>query len=177
MRRAPGGAAPSGYDHGMVTARSPFGTPGARRRAGAARVLWLGALLLTLLFAHGMGVEGQAGHVSPVAVTSSVLAADAHAKAHAKARASDRPQDAHHGTHDAPGDGDDHPGGECLSAQPQDPTPVVTAPPCAGPGTGWDTLAAYGSEAAGRSVPRPDSGAAHPQDSADAQGRAANLRV
>ncbi|MFI6642042.1 hypothetical protein [Streptomyces sp. NPDC050504] len=155
----------------MVTARSPFGTPGARRPAGAARVLWLGALLLTLLFAHGMGVEGQSGHVSPVAVTSSVLAADAHTHADPGATTPD------HGTHDAPGDGDDHPGGECLSAQPQDPTPVVTAPPCAGPGTGWDTLAAYGSDAPGRAAPRPDGGTADADDSADAQGRAANLRV
>lgn len=116
----------------MVTARSLFGIRRARPHTGVARLLWLGALLLALVYAHGLGVEGGSGHVSANTVTwSSAQLAEGgetgEAQAH-DAGGADEMSDAEahripHEHQDAP-----HPGGECLSGKPQDD--LMAGGPC-----------------------------------------------
>ncbi|OAH11126.1 hypothetical protein [Streptomyces jeddahensis] len=135
----------------MITARPPFGARrtcrGACRGAGVLRLCWLGVLLLGVLYAHGIGVEGASGHVSPETVTAAVAVdrsadlvtssaavdrrphlfpAPGGAPAHGTDAAGDPDGTGHHHGEDSP-----HPGGECLSAQPQDgPSLAVPATAC-----------------------------------------------
>jgi hypothetical protein len=56
----------------MVTAWMPFGVRRARFRTGPLRVLGLAALLLGLLYAHGLSPETTTGHLATSATASVV---------------------------------------------------------------------------------------------------------
>ncbi|MGW1023568.1 hypothetical protein ACWD4J_07585 [Streptomyces sp. NPDC002577] len=140
----------------MITARPPFGARRTCRRAGALRLCWLGVLLLGVLYAHGIGVEGGSGHLSPETVTSSVAVArtvdrtpsPGVASAHdADAAGEDASGDDASGDPDGTGhrhgEGSSHPGGECLSVQPQD-GPCLAAPAMS---CTLDSAAAHGRRA------------------------------
>ncbi|MFD4659792.1 hypothetical protein ACFWP2_29665 [Kitasatospora sp. NPDC058444] len=92
----------------MVTARSPLRTRRARPRGVAARLFWLGALLVAVFASHGFGAETGAGHTDPIRIVWS--APEGPHTAHS-------PQPAHHQEHDEDAD---HPGGDCLSGKPED---------------------------------------------------------
>ncbi|WP_431046041.1 DUF6153 family protein [Streptomyces sp. P1-3] len=124
----------------MVTARPPSSLLRARRTsAGPVRVVWLAALLLGLLYTHGLSGESVAGHM---AAGSSVTAASTHtARTHAEvggtavAAVADHPEPrlgpGHH-DHEESG----HAAPDCLSGKPQHgidlPMPCA-APPAAVP--------------------------------------------
>lgn len=97
----------------MVTARSPLRTRRARPRGVAARLFWLGALLMAVFAAHGFGVENGAGHTDPIRIvwSAQAVAADDGPAAASPTRS------AQHQEH---GEDADHPGGECLSGKPED---------------------------------------------------------
>ncbi|MET8545304.1 hypothetical protein ABZW03_32395, partial [Kitasatospora sp. NPDC004799] len=103
----------------MVTARSPLRTRRARPRGVAARLFWLGALLVAVFAAHGFGAENGAGHTDPIRIVWS--AQDGPQAAHAA-------QPAHQQEH---GEDTDHPGGECLSGKPEDGPGAEAACPAA----------------------------------------------
>ncbi|MFG3497077.1 hypothetical protein [Streptomyces sp. NPDC047928] len=126
----------------MVTARSLLGAGRVRSAAGAPRspwprLLWLGGLLLALLYSHGLGVEGGQGHLDP---GSSTFAATADSVPGATVPGATVPGDgegaygggAHH-EHES--ETPVHSGGACLSGQPQD-GPFVAEP---GPAH-WDAV-------------------------------------
>ncbi|MFE6056923.1 hypothetical protein ACFQ6N_39810 [Kitasatospora sp. NPDC056446] len=141
----------------MVTAQSPLRTRRARPRGVAARLLWLGALLVAVFAAHGLSVENGAGHTDLSRIVWSEQAPAPCDDAHAA-------QPAHQEQHD-----DDHPGGECLSGKPED-----------GPGTDVAGSAVRVQPAA---VPAPTAPSAGPADGTAATGapelphRIARLRV
>ncbi|MGV9879647.1 hypothetical protein [Streptomyces sp. NPDC003006] len=137
----------------MMTTRSPFGV----RRTGCAprtsRLWWLGALLLAVLYAHGIGVEGASAHTTPAIVTSSIAVDRASESAAGHADTSEPASDGSRGHgHD---EGSSHAAGECLSGQPQDgpslAAPCVSALGSAfeygGPGGGITSSGGSGPEA------------------------------
>ncbi|MFK0292840.1 hypothetical protein ACIQU6_20515 [Streptomyces sp. NPDC090442] len=59
----------------MVTARPATRAPYPRsRRVGLRRLLWLAALLVGLLYSHGISAESAEGHVSPLLAVSTAQA-------------------------------------------------------------------------------------------------------
>ncbi|MER5182978.1 hypothetical protein ABT009_32270 [Streptomyces sp. NPDC002896] len=140
----------------MITTRPPFGARRTCRSAGVLRLCRLGVLLLGVLYAHGIGVEGGSGHISPGTVTSSVAAdrtvdripgpipVPGGASAHGADAAGDPDGTGHHHGEDSP-----HPGGECLSAQPQD-GPSLAAPDTA---CTLDHAAAHIGQSSGTALP------------------------
>ncbi|WP_175408349.1 hypothetical protein [Streptomyces sp. TRM64462] len=123
----------------MVTTRSLFGVrPGvrvrrARRHAGAAAGTpwWPVALLLAVFWMHGLGVESGTGHVD---VGTAALATVATAE-HTGALAPHVPAPEHRPQPQDPDEHTAHPGGVCLSGQPED-GPALGSPGPAAPGTG-----------------------------------------
>lgn len=113
----------------MVTARSAFGALRTRsHRAGSQGVLWLAALLLGLLYTHGLSAETAVGHASAVTASTAVhtlFGDDGHSGAGQRA-AGDAAADAH---------GDGHKSGhssqECVSGQPDRGVDVLV--PCLAP--------------------------------------------
>ncbi|UQA91067.1 hypothetical protein [Streptomyces halobius] len=119
----------------MVTAWSPSSMLRARSSAGPLRLLWLAALLLGVLFTHGVSVESAEGHTT-AGITAPVYAAavnhegqtgeaghgdDVAYTSPALVAADDR--------HD--GEGSSHPAEECLSGQPHQGPDL--AAPCLSP--------------------------------------------
>lgn len=116
-------AARSGYDRGMGSAHS---VNGMRRNRGSAvpfRLLWLAAVLISVLVAHGARAENAEGHLVSAAPVAALAAAPADS-----------------GSWLAPEDGGrsghpDHPGQHshelCVSAPPQQGAAVTL--PCAKP--------------------------------------------
>lgn len=51
-----------GYDHDMITARSPIGVLRARIFRGPLRMLWLTLLTIGLVYAHGASAESSPHH-------------------------------------------------------------------------------------------------------------------
>ncbi|MEU2434423.1 hypothetical protein ABZ611_33945 [Streptomyces sp. NPDC007861] len=96
----------------MVTAWTSSSNRRTRLSAGPLRLLWLAALLFSLVYTHGVSAETAAAHMT----TSTAAAPAAHAGPDHKAvPAPDEDTPADH--HD---DGQDsHPAGECVSGQPQ----------------------------------------------------------
>lgn len=104
----------------MVTAWSPSVMTWCRPSRRPLRVLWVAALLLGLVYAHGVSAEGVAGHLAFGAVDQGapVSQADARTASVAAEEMSDggveSRDDHHNGNHDS-----SHPVHECLVGQPQ----------------------------------------------------------
>ncbi|MGY5080926.1 hypothetical protein ACWIGX_28180 [Streptomyces nigrescens] len=101
----------------MVTAQPMFSALRVRpHRAGPLRVLWLAALLLGLLYTHGVSTESAAGHTSPMSVSAAAPASsgDAGHGVPAQHAVEDAVPDEHDGDHEA-----EHPAQDCLSSQPE----------------------------------------------------------
>ncbi|MGP3925139.1 DUF6153 family protein [Streptomyces sp. 8N616] len=117
----------------MVTVRPTSSLPRTRLTwAGLLRVSWLAALLLGLLYTHGVSGESAAAHMS-----TGSTAASAHASSHAAEvhpAGGGTPAEHSDGHHEpAPADHDDeagHAGPSCLSGKPQQgvdlPEPCTT---------------------------------------------------
>ncbi|WP_408909807.1 DUF6153 family protein [Streptomyces luteolus] len=133
----------------MVTATRTTTPLRARRQvAGPLRLFWFAALILGLLYTHGVSSETAAHHVAPSAPSASIAATTSAAQ--------DEPAAPPAG-HD--GGSTDHAAEECLSGQPQQGVDLPA--PCSTPLDGvrpapLDPLAnsrsadATGSPAAGR---------------------------
>ncbi|WP_159028661.1 hypothetical protein [Kitasatospora sp. MY 5-36] len=128
----------------MVTARSPLRTRRAHPRGVAARLFWLGALLMAVFASHGFSAETGAGHTDPIRIVWSAHATAAGDSPQApnspKAPQPTRP--AHQQEH---GEDADHPGGECLSGKPEDGPDAEAA---------WSAVAAQPT--LGDAAPAPD---------------------
>jgi hypothetical protein len=92
----------------VVTAWSPSDTLRGRPWTRPLRLAWLCALLLGLVYMHGVSTEGVAAHLSP---GTPAPAASVH---HDEAAVFEHEPDAHHDGHDS-----SHPGQECAAGQPQ----------------------------------------------------------
>lgn len=57
-----------GYDHDMITARSPIGVLRAQVSTGPLRALWLTLLMMGLVYAHGVSTENSPHHPSGLSV-------------------------------------------------------------------------------------------------------------
>ncbi|MGW3009141.1 hypothetical protein ACWC9R_09910 [Streptomyces sp. NPDC001219] len=113
----------------MATVRAANGRMRNRGSAVPFRVLWLAALLISVLVAHGARAETAEGHLVnalPVATAAAEAGQDSWL-------APEHP--AHSGQPDAPGQHTDE---LCVSGQPQQGAAVP--PPCPAPsaGTSWD---------------------------------------
>ncbi|WP_434594106.1 DUF6153 family protein [Streptomyces sp. A5-4] len=86
--------------------------------AGPLQVFWLAALLLGLLYTHGVSAESAAAHGSPGGTTTTAMASSPHAD-HEVAPA-------HHGGGEA-----EHAAESCVSGQPQQGADLPA--PCAKP--------------------------------------------
>ncbi|WP_188298511.1 hypothetical protein [Streptomyces sp. CBMA156] len=149
----------------MVTARSPLRTRRAHPRGVAARLFWLGALLIAVFTAHGFGAENGAGHIDPIRIVFSAQTPAAGDTAPPSRHQENHPEHGQEHDEDA-----DHPGGDCLSGKPED-----------GPGaeTTWPAVTVL--PATGEAAPAPGP-AGPPAGSAEAgtpelPHRIANLRV
>lgn len=134
------------YCHDMVTACPPSAMAWCRPSRWPPRVLWVAALLLGLVYAHGVSAEGVAGHLAFGAVEQSatVSQGDTGTASAAVEKASgggvEAPGDHRNGDHDS-----SHPAHECLVGQPQygsvgaAPCPAIfsraSAPPAGPSGT------------------------------------------
>ncbi|MGG7570763.1 hypothetical protein [Streptomyces sirii] len=132
----------------MATARSFNGRVRNRGSAVPFRLLWLAALLISVLVAHGARAESAEGHL----VSAVPIAAAA-----AESGAWLAPEDGGHSEHPGhPADPGQHSHELCVSAPPQQGTSV--AHPCAKPLTG----SAWHAPTQGRSGPPPRAAAAPP---------------
>ncbi|MFD9207405.1 hypothetical protein ACFVZM_14160 [Streptomyces sioyaensis] len=132
----------------MVTARPIFSVLRSRsHRAGPLRLLWLAALLLALVYTHGVSTEGAAGHTSPVLVTSAAAQAvsdgderghSAHAEHPTEAVALDEHDDGHDAA---------HPATACVSSQPEHGADLPA--PCEAPLGSVPLLSHAATQAAG----------------------------
>ncbi|MFI9027762.1 DUF6153 family protein [Streptomyces sp. NPDC053560] len=108
----------------MVTALRSSALLRARpQMAGPLRVFWLAALLLGLLYTHGVSGESAAAHAAPGATAS----------ASSTVPATQEPAASHHhdgDSHHHDGDGTGHTADHCASGQPPHgadlPTPCMT---------------------------------------------------
>lgn len=114
---------------GMVATRPVLRMPRSRSRAaGPLRICVLAALLLAVLYTHGVSAEGAAGHAHPGAVGSAAAphmeepAAGGHGHEGPGAHPDGLPGD----REDAPGP--DHAAHHCVSGQPEQGVPL--AAPC-----------------------------------------------
>lgn len=116
---------------GMVTAWSRSGLLRARTSAGPLGLLWLAALLLSILFTHGVSPGGAEGHLTAVVTTPAYASAGSHQGHTSGAAHSDDvaypslqsmvAEDRHDG------DGSSHSAQQCVSGQPQQ-GPDMAAP-------------------------------------------------
>ncbi|MGO4754658.1 hypothetical protein AB4212_39670 [Streptomyces sp. 2MCAF27] len=101
----------------------------ARSSAGPRRLLWVAAILLGLVYAHGVSADAIAGHLAPRAATS--VTAVEHSGASGSGvtggtvyvLSEDAVPDHHHDGHEAAS----HPAHGCVLGQPQQ-TPDLNAP-------------------------------------------------
>ncbi|MBB1252814.1 DUF6153 family protein [Streptomyces alkaliterrae] len=102
----------------MVTAQPVFSALRIRpHRARPGQLLWLAALLLGLLYMHGVSAEGAAGHASPLA--ASATAAQGNPGAGGRTTSAEHAvegsaPDGHDGGHE-----DAHPSQACVSVPPE----------------------------------------------------------
>ncbi|MFE2177472.1 DUF6153 family protein [Kitasatospora sp. NPDC059462] len=99
----------------MVTVWLPFRARRVRPRGVVTRLLWLGALLVAVFAAHGLGPEGGVGHAGQVQAVSGVHQGSV--------------EPTHHEGQQGQGDAADHPAAECLSGKPEDGPSTDTATP------------------------------------------------
>lgn len=114
----------------MVTAWPRSGLLRARSSAGLLRLLWLAALVLTVLLAHGVSTETTEGHVTAGVAASAHVSAGIHeGHSNGEADSDDVPYVPFEatvpgGSHD---DASSHPGQACVAGQPQQ-GPDMAAP-------------------------------------------------
>lgn len=94
----------------------------ARSSAAPLRVLWVALALFAFVYAHGVSIDGVAGHLTTGATASATAAGPAHD--------AEQPPVDHHGPVDHYGGaehGPSHPTQDCVPGQPKQ-TPALDAP-------------------------------------------------